>query len=114
MIVRLHGVMFKKTRRKAIIIHVSLFLFANAQDIQQRMFIPDRFNGKIEVVNENTIKYDDEVLMIYTSDKINRKIFKKGIFYPSLITGIVKKGKERTEELKSMLLRNDSLKIVNF
>jgi len=72
-----------------------------------------RFKGKIEIINKNTIKYDDEVMIIYTEEKY-KKIFEKGIFLPSLITGPVKTGKEREEELKSMYKRNDSIAIVNF
>ena len=75
-----------------------------------------RFDGKILIVNENTIKYDDEVLLIYNTSNELKAIFEKGIFYPSIITGPVKKGLSRKEELDSTMkiLRNDSLSISDF
>ncbi len=71
------------------------------------------FKGKIEIINKSTIKYDDEIMFVYTDEKY-KQIFEKGIFFPSLITGQVKTGKEREEELKTMLQRNDSITISNF
>jgi hypothetical protein len=122
-----------------IILLITLSLSVNAQNIQQRDPIlrkkkgisemlniqgksynelfrnkKNQFDGKIVIVNENTIMYDDEVLFINNTDKRYIRIFEKGIFYPGIITGLVKKGQERKEELKSMLIRNDSLTISDF
>ena len=71
------------------------------------------FKGKIETINKNSIKYDDEIMFIYIDDKY-KPIFEKGIFFPGLITGPVKIGKEREDELKSMIQPNDSITISNF
>jgi len=70
------------------------------------------FKGRIEIINKFTIRYDNEIMLVYTDEKYKKIL--KGIFFPGLITGPVKKGKERDEEIKSMLLRNDSLTISNF
>lgn len=98
-------------------------LFRKLNDIVKRSF-EERFSGleksndclfegNIEIINKNTIKYDDEIMFVNTDEKY-LKIFEKGIFFPGLITGPVKTGKECEEELKSMFQRNDSITISNF
>jgi hypothetical protein len=74
----------------------------------------NHFSGTITTIDNDTIKYDDEVLMIFNTCKDLKPIFQKGIFYPSIITGPVKKGLARKQELDSMLFRNDSLRISDF
>ncbi len=74
----------------------------------------NRYSGTITVVDQDTIKYDDEVLIIFNTCKNLIPIFQRGIFYPSIITGPVKKGMARKQELDSMLFRNDSLRISDF
>ena len=72
-----------------------------------------RYCGQITVINESTIKYNEEVLFIWDTKKELIRIFKQGIFYSELITGPVKTGESRKKELENMVLRNDSLKISN-
>jgi hypothetical protein len=71
----------------------------------------DRYSGVITIVDNDTYKYEDEVLMVYNTCPSLKTIFQKGIFYPGIITGTVKKGLDRKQELDSMLFRNDSLTI---
>jgi hypothetical protein len=59
-------------------------------------------------------KYDDEVLIIFNTDDKLKAVFQKGIFYPEIITGPVLNGSERKQDLESMVIRNDSLRISNF
>lgn len=73
-----------------------------------------KFEGRITVVDEFTIKYDDEILSIYNTKAELKKVFEKGIFYPRIITGPLKSGKPRKIELESMLFRDDSLRITDF
>lgn len=73
-----------------------------------------RFLGHLEIIDEKTIKFDDEVLLIETENKSLKEILEKGIVYPELITGPVQKGLARKAELDSMLFRNDSLQISGF
>lgn len=73
-----------------------------------------QFEGNITIVDENTIKYDDEVLLVYNTGNELKKIFEKGIFYPRIITGPVKTGDARKADLESMLIRDDSLIITDF
>jgi hypothetical protein len=74
----------------------------------------DRYSGSIIIINEDTFKYDDEVLFIFNTCKDLKPIFQKGIFYPEIITGPVKKGLARKKELDATIFRNDSLRISDF
>jgi len=74
----------------------------------------NRYIGKVLVVNENMFKYDEEILLVYNTNKDYKVIFENGTLYPALITGDVEKGLVRKEDLKSMVFRNDSLRISNF
>jgi hypothetical protein len=74
----------------------------------------NRFTGRIEIIDEKTIKFDEEVLFIKLENKSLKGIFENGIFYPELITGPVQRGLARKAELDSMLFRNDSLLISDF
>ncbi|KGO84672.1 hypothetical protein, partial [Flavobacterium suncheonense] len=71
-----------------------------------------KFKETIVIIDENTIKYNNEVLILDVEKKL-KPIFEKGIFYPEIITGKVKSGQARKEELDSMLIRNDSMYISN-
>lgn len=78
------------------------------------------FEGKIDVINENTFKLGEKTLLIDNTDKNLREIFRKGIFNPDIVFG-----KETTKPLSKIqietlskedqtilnLLRNDSLVI---
>lgn len=79
-----------------------------------------RFDGKIEIVNKNTIKFGLKTLTINIEKSSYKKIFEKGIFNPDIIFG-----KETTKTLEKTALdtlssfskvlynltRNDSLTI---
>jgi len=125
-------------RNTILIIFLTFFSFAQAQKVEkenrtfknqgqqedywaEKLFTEkyikqnfERFAGKIFMVNENIIKYDNEVLIVNNTEKQLIAIFEKGIFYPSIITGKVKTGISRKQDLDSMLIRNDSLRISNF
>jgi hypothetical protein len=74
----------------------------------------NRYSGAIIIVDEDTFKYDDEVLIVFNTCKDLKPIFQKGIFYPEIITGPVKKGLARQQELDATIFRNDSLRISDF
>jgi hypothetical protein len=73
----------------------------------------DRFAGTITIIDDETYNYDDEVLKIFDTCKDLKQIFQKGIIYPEIFTGPVKRGPERKKELELMIVRNDSLRISN-
>jgi len=72
------------------------------------------FEGKIIEIDENTFLFDEEVLFVYNTSKELKRIFLKGIFHPEIVTGPLSKGILRKQELDSMLIRNDSLRITDF
>ena len=43
-----------------------------------------RFSGVITIVDEDVIKYDDEMLIIYKTDKNLKKVFEAGLLYPGM------------------------------
>jgi hypothetical protein len=47
----------------------------------------ETFGGPVEVINENTFRYRDKVLTVYTEDKKLIGIFSKGIFHAEIIGG---------------------------
>ena len=47
----------------------------------------EKFAGHVEVINENTFRYGDKVLIVYTEDKKLTSIFSKGIFHADIIGG---------------------------
>jgi len=82
----------------------------------------ERFNGNIEIVNEETIKFGEKVLIISTENKLFRKIFEKGIFNPDSVFGefttkplnIEQKDTLSTSQIVFYnMFRNDSLTIFN-
>ncbi len=99
--------------------HINL----NAKDTFEKSYIKQDygiFEGKIEIINENTFKLGEKTLIINSTDKNLREIFRKGIFNPDIVFG-----KETTKPLSKVqietlskenqiflnLLRNDSLNI---
>jgi len=99
--------------------HINL----NAKDTFEKSYVKQDyqiFKGKIDVINENTFKLGEKTLIINSTDKNLREIFKKGIFNPDVVFG-----KETTKPLSKVqietlskedqivlnLLRNDSLNI---
>ena len=74
----------------------------------------DPYPGQVILVDEDTFKYGEEVLVVYNTCKILKAVFQNGIFYPEIITGPVKTGLERKKEVESLLIRNDSLTICDF
>jgi hypothetical protein len=82
-----------------------------------------RFKGKIIVVNNNSIKFDEKTLVIYGLNPEYKSIFTSGIFYPNIITGnrraIIKSKKEiesmtKGERVIYNMTRSDSIKITYF
>ena len=83
----------------------------------------DKFNGKIEIINDNRIKFENKTLIINCS-KEYLSIFISGIFYPQLIIGNEENNKilssEEYEKLspedrfKYNMSRNDSFNVSNF
>ena len=47
----------------------------------------ERFDGKVEKLDENTFRYGEKVLTVYSEDKSLITIFSKGIFHPNIIGG---------------------------
>ncbi len=68
-------------------------MHAVAQDCSKRIFRTtkkehfENFNGKITIVNKNTIKYDDRVIEIWNADSLIMLIFEKGILHPEIVVG---------------------------
>ena len=73
-----------------------------------------RFEGKILVLNDTIIKYDEEILEIKFIGKELKTIFEKGIFYPSIITGGWEESKRRIEGLDPKILSRKNLMITDF
>lgn len=75
-----------------------------AKDVFKRKYRKgnfEKFSGIVEVINENTFRYKDKVLTVYTEDERLIPIFSKGIFHPDIIGG-----KQTTKSLtKSQLDR---------
>ena len=92
-------------------------LFKN--EYRQQSF--KKFKGRITVVDEHKIQFDNKTLHILTFNPEINEIFTSGIFYPQLIIGYAvnnpNKKKEEIAKLKDTELfqywesRNDSLKI---
>jgi hypothetical protein len=88
------------------------------KDYKKQTF--EKYTGDI-VVDKNFFKYAEQVLEIDdTSKKELTAIFSKGLFYPSIITGVVITNPKSNEELNKMttsekavygLIRTDSLRI---
>jgi hypothetical protein len=76
------------------------------------------YSGVITVLNDDTIKYNDEFLIVTNTCKYLKLIFQKGILYPEIFTGYVpvNKGMVTKKELDSLsvLIRSDSLEITDF
>ena len=88
-----------------------------------------RFDGKISILNENTIKYDDKVLIILNTSSELKRIFEIGILYPNVFIEtrkndldstliedslVIKIKLSRKESWHSIFNRTDSLTISNF
>jgi hypothetical protein len=81
----------------------------------------EKFDGKISVVNENTIRFDEKTLIFFENSKDEYLvIFIKGLFYPNIITGNIISEIKSKEELENMsdkdrifynIARTDSLTI---
>src|SRR5688572_27655250 len=63
------------------IILLLLFLPALAQN---KKSIYKRFAGIITVMDDEVIKYDDELLIIYKTDHNIKKVFEVGMLYPGM------------------------------
>jgi hypothetical protein len=61
-----------------------LFFSANAQ---KNKTYYKRFSGKISVVSEDVIKYDEEILIIYDTDAKLKPVFESGILFPNILKG---------------------------
>jgi hypothetical protein len=82
-----------------------------------------KFNGKIEIINDNKILFDNKTLLV-NCPKTYLAIFKNGLFYPQLIFGNSENNKILSnEELNKLsqndrffynINRNDSFSISNF
>lgn len=51
---------------------------------QKKKTVYKRFPGSIAVVEDDVIKYDDELLIIYKTDQNLKKVFETGILYPGM------------------------------
>ncbi len=51
---------------------------------QKKKTVYKRFPGSITVVDQDVIKYDDELLIIYKTDHNLKKVFEAGILYPGM------------------------------
>jgi hypothetical protein len=61
-----------------------LILFFSAHG-QKKKSVYIRFLGNITAINEEVIKYDDEILIIYETDIWVKEVFQSGIIYPGII-----------------------------
>lgn len=80
-------------KRILAIAFVMLLLPAAAQ---KKKTVYNRFAGVITVIDQDVIKYDDELLLIYNTDKNLMKVFESGLLYPGLFKypGIVYQKKD--------------------
>jgi len=76
------------------------------------------YSGVITVLNDDTIKYNDEILIVTNTCKDLKLVFQKGILYPEIIKGPVPihRGIVTKQELDSLVLQSktDSLEISDF
>jgi hypothetical protein len=82
----------------------------------------EQFSGQVETINENTFRYGDKVLTVYTEDKNLISIFSKGIFHADIVGGKQTTKALTRSQLDTMatdakvfynISRNDSLTIGN-
>ena len=83
-----------------------------------------KFDGKISVVDKNTVMFDNKTLIIWAFQPDLLEIFTEGIFYPQILIGDEENSPIKTpeelaklsdqERLSYKMLRNDSLKISDF
>ncbi|WP_281228653.1 hypothetical protein [Flavobacterium aquiphilum] len=82
-----------------------------------------KFRGKITIVDDFTIKYDEKTLNIPNSKEEYRLIFTSGIFYPNIVTGNEVAEIKTKNELDKMtkdekifynITRTDSISIGSF
>lgn len=69
----------------------------------------DKFNGKIEIINDNKIKFENKTLIVYCPKEF-LSIFISGIFYPQLIIGNEENNKELSNEEQEKLSPEDRFK----
>src|ERR1700761_681312 len=83
----------------------------------------ERFHGTITIVNKNIFNYGDKTFKVFYTAEELKEIFKKGIFYPNIITGDSKFIPKNKHELDSLPInqrifynatRTDSLTITDF
>jgi hypothetical protein len=76
------------------------------------------YSGSIEIINEDTIKFDKQILIVNNTCKYLKPIFQKGIIYPEVLTDetLVHKGLITKQALDSLIIlsRKDSLQITDF
>jgi hypothetical protein len=76
------------------------------------------YSGLIEIINEDTIKYDNQILIVNYTCKYLKLIFRKGLIYPEILTDDIKvqKGLVTKQGLDSLIVssRNDSMQITDF
>lgn len=68
---------------KKLLTFLCLMLLFSGQ-AQKKKMVYKRFSGSITVVDQDVIKYDDELLIIYKTDKNLKKVFESGLLYPGL------------------------------
>jgi hypothetical protein len=76
------------------------------------------YSGAINVLNDDTIKYNDEIIIVTNTCNDLKLVFKKGILYPEIIKEPVPihRGLVSKQELDSLVLQSktDSLEITDF
>lgn len=91
-------------------------VFKNNYKVQKQK----RFVGKIIIIDDNTIKYDDKVLIIPDLNEDYRNIFISGLLHPNIITGYNRAVIKTKTELEAMsdgqimlynLTRNDTINV---
>jgi hypothetical protein len=81
---------------------------------QYKKEIYERYTGQIVQVDEKTIKFNEEVLLVGSVPEIYKAIFLNGIFYPEIIVGYPDATVVSEEEYINPLFRSDSLRIGHF
>ncbi|GAA3737507.1 hypothetical protein GCM10022422_21000 [Flavobacterium ginsengisoli] len=83
----------------------------------------ERFKGKILILNENSIQFDEKTLILTNVNNDYISIFTKGVFYPNIITenstSILKTKEELSKMTKDEKMiynfnKTDSIRISNF
>jgi len=93
----------------ATLLLVIITFSSNAQEIKRKY---ERFKGKIIVINEHAIKYDDNVLLVNNTSSDLKRVFEIGILYPGLFVETKENKLEKKDSLNPTETSKDSVVVV--